>query len=296
MIQRVKWLLTRPRAIWRAATTLGLWSTLQLVRIRLAPGKRATYSLRIPKFPHAITIRGGQSSDTWAVYELLVMQEYALVGDLDSPAFIIDGGANIGIASLYFLNQYPSAHLVAVEPSPANFEILRKNLAPYAERVTLIQGAIWKSRGRLILEQGDEDWRTSVRADDSNHSGTVEAFTLPSLIAYGNGTVDLLKLDIEGSESEVFGPEARQWLPAVRNIAIELHSKVCSDRFFGALDGYQFDRPEHHKDNVVVCRDLRAPVADQLMTAARHWHQAQSSVENRSHAPASSLDSEVSAD
>jgi FkbM family methyltransferase len=54
------------------------------------------------------------------------MHEYALVGNLDSTAFIIDGGANIGIASLYFLNQYPTARLVAVEPSPANFEDLAR--------------------------------------------------------------------------------------------------------------------------------------------------------------------------
>lgn len=241
-------------------------ATLQLVRIRLATGKHTTYSVQIPKYPYAITIRGGQSTDAWALYELLVMQEYALVADLDSPAFIIDGGANVGIASLYFLNHYPSARIVAVEPSPANFEILRKNLAPYAERVTLIQGAIWKSSGHLILEQGQEEWRTSVRCVDTGESGSVEAFTLPSLIALGDGKVDLLKLDIEGSESEVFGPEAPQWLPAVRNIAIELHSKECTDRFFGALAGYQFDLRKHHKDNVVICRNLRAPAADRSVT------------------------------
>lgn len=194
------------------------------------------------------------------------MQEYAAVADLDSPTFIIDGGANIGIASLYFLNRYPSASIVAVEPSPANFEILRKNLSPYGKRVTLIQGAIWKGSGRLVLESGVEEWRTSVRAADDGQSGSVEAFTLPELMAYGNGTVDLLKLDIEGSESEVFGPEAQEWLPAVRNIAIELHSKHCADRFFGALTGYSYELRKHHKDNVIICRNLRAPVAEQSAT------------------------------
>lgn len=190
------------------------------------------------------------------------MQEYAAVADLDSPSFIVDGGANIGIASLYFLNRYPTTSIVAVEPSPANFEILRKNLAPYGKRVTLIQGAIWKGSGRLILESGGEEWRTSVRAEDRDQKGSVEAFTLPTLIAYGNGTVDLLKLDIEGSESEVFGPEAQQWLPGVRNIAIEVHSKQCADRFFSALAGYQYELRKHRKDNVIICRNLRPQVAD----------------------------------
>jgi FkbM family methyltransferase len=259
-------LITRPRALWRAWRKLGLRSTLQLVHIRLAVEKHTTYGVRIPKYPYTITIRGGQSTDAWALYELLVMQEYALVADLVAPAFIIDGGANVGIASLYFLNQYPSARIIAVEPSPANFEILRKNLAPYSGRVTLVQGAIWKTSGRLQLETGQEDWRTSVRRVDSDEPGSVEAFTLSALIALGGGQVDLLKLDIEGSESEVFGPEAQQWLPAVRNIAIELHSKECRDRFFGALAGYQFDLRQHHKDNVIICRNLRAPAADRSVT------------------------------
>jgi FkbM family methyltransferase len=242
---------------------------VQLVRIRLASGKQTSYTLRLPKYPHPITLRGGGSTDPLVVYELLVMQEYALVGDLDSPAFIIDGGANIGIASLYFLNRYPTAHVLAVEPSPDNFEILSKNLAPYADRVTLVQGAIWKSSGRLMLQPDKEEWRTSVRASNNEQPGSVEAFTLPGLIAYGSGTVDLLKIDIEGSEGEVFGPEAQQWLPAVRNIAIEVHSKEYADRFFSALAGYQYDLRKHHKDNVIICRNLRPQVADRSAIPAQ---------------------------
>jgi FkbM family methyltransferase len=239
---------------------------VQLVRIRLGSDRQATYALRIPGYPHPITIRGGQSTDAWAVYELLVMQEYALVGDLDSPGFIIDAGANVGIASLYFLHQYPAARIVAIEPHPGNFELLRKNLAPYSDQVTLIQGAVWKSRGRLQLEFGGWEWQTSVRAADSDHPGSVEAFTLPEIAAFGDGSIDLLKMDVEGSETEVFGPEAQEWLPSVRNIAIELHGKQCSDRFFASLTGYQFDLRKHHKDNVIICRNLRAPARDRSIT------------------------------
>lgn len=269
MWDTTKWLITRPRTLWRTWRKLGLLSTVQLVRIRLSSGKLAPYTLRIPKYPYPITLRGGHSTDALVVYELLVMQEYALVGDLDSPAFIIDGGANIGVASLYFLNRYPSAHVVAVEPSPDNFEILRKNLAPYADRVTLVQGAIWKSRGRLMLQPEKEEWRTSVRASDNEQPGSVEAFTLPGLIAHGRGTVDLLKIDIEGSEGEVFGPEAQQWLPAVRNIAIEVHSKQYADRFFSALAGYRYDLRKHHKDNVIICRNIRPESGDRSVNTVQ---------------------------
>jgi FkbM family methyltransferase len=152
---------------------------VQLVRIRLRAGRHSTHTLRIPKRPQPITILGGQSADAWALHELLAMQAYAFVSNLNSPAFIIDGGANMGLASSYVLN-HAAARIFAVETSPANFEILRKNLATYADRVTLIQGAIWKNRGRLHLELRPEEWQARVRAGDGDQPGSVEAFTVPA--------------------------------------------------------------------------------------------------------------------
>jgi|HubBroStandDraft_6_1064221.scaffolds.fasta_scaffold399672_1 threonine dehydrogenase-like Zn-dependent dehydrogenase len=105
--------------------------------------------LRIPGYSHPVVSRGGQSSDAIALYEVMVTREYELTVELDSPAFIIDGGANIGMASLFFLNKYPASKIVAVEPDPANFEICRMNLETYGSRVTLIRGAIWKTPGHL---------------------------------------------------------------------------------------------------------------------------------------------------
>jgi hypothetical protein len=75
--------------------------------------------------------------------------------------------------------------------------------------------------------------------------GSIEAYTIPSLMDYGSGKVDLLKLDIEGSESEVFGPDAREWLPRVRNIAIELHGEANKARFFATLMGHRYDLSLH---------------------------------------------------
>ena len=215
---------------------------LQLVRIRLTGNPQSKYTLHIPQYPHPVYVRGGGSSDAIALYEVLVTQEYALTATLDSPAFIIDGGANIGIASLYFLNRYPSSRVIAVEPDTANFELCRMNLGPYGDRAILVKGAIWKNEGRLALEAGEQEWVTRVRDD---RPGSVEAFTIPTLIARGDGKVDLLKLDVEGSELEIFGPEAQQWLPSVRNIAIELHGEDRKTRFLAALEGYRYDLSLH---------------------------------------------------
>jgi FkbM family methyltransferase len=258
---RLNWLMGRPRAVLRASRKLGWLAALQLVYIRLAGRKDAEYRLRIPGYAHPITIRGGQSTDAFALYELLVRDEYAFFGELESPQFIIDGGANIGIASLFFLNRYPTARVVAVEPHPETFQVCCKNLAPYGKRAVAIQGAIWNNPGRLVLDvERGEEWTFRVRSGGADQSGSVEAFTVPSLVARCNGKVDLLKLDIEGSEKELFGPSAQDWLPAVRNIVIELHGGDCSDRFFSALEGYDYDLVRSDKEAlpVVACRNLRA--------------------------------------
>ena len=270
MLERVKWLLSRPKVLFEASRKLGWRATMQLVFARVGGNRESEYSLRIRGYPHPITIRGGSSTDAWAVYELLVKDEYAFFGDLESPSVIIDGGANIGIASLYFLNRYPAVRIVAVEPHPANFALCRKNLAPYSGRAKVLEGALWKTPGRVVLDDSrGEDWTVQVRSGKLDQPGSVEAFTLPALIAFGGGPVDLLKLDIEGSEKELFGPGADEWLPAVRNIVIELHGGECSDRFFGALAGYDYDLVNSPKQAlpVVACLNLRARAGQTVPSA-----------------------------
>jgi FkbM family methyltransferase len=237
----------------------------RLVLIRAGGRAQKRYVLRIPGYRHPVVIRGGQSSDAIALYEVMVTREYELTAQLDSPAFIIDGGANIGMASLFFLNRYPTSKVVAVEPDPANFEICRLNLEPYGNRVTLIRGGIWKTPGHLALQSSQQEWTTSVRDDPS---GTVEAFTLPSLIALGSGKVDLLKLDIEGSEGELFADGAPEWLRRVHNIAIELHGTGRKDGFFAAMAGYRYDgscsKTWDESENscyIAICQNIRPQTA-----------------------------------
>ena len=242
MHSRIQRLLSRPRVLARAWKALGLRTMLHLVYIRLRGSAQKRYVLHIPGYPHPIYIRGGKSSDAIALYEVLVTREYAVSAALDVPPAIIDGGANIGMASLFFLNSHPGSRVIAIEPDDSNFELCRLNLEPYGGRVKLIRGAVWKSPGHLSLEFGEQEWVHSVREDKS---GSVEAFTVPSLIAMCGGRVDLLKLDIEGSELEIFGSAAREWLPSVRNIAIELHGNDHKDVFLSALGGFRYDLSLH---------------------------------------------------
>jgi len=247
--------LTRPRTFLRAARKIGLPAALSLVRIRMG-SRRTVYELRVPQWPHPVYLRGGTSSDTVVLYEILVTDEYQHIGDLGSPKFIIDGGANIGLASAYLLNRYPAASIVAVEPDAETIEVCRRNLASFAGRVTIVHGAIWSRGGDLFLEPNHEEWATTVRSARAGEAASIKGSTMPELIALGGGRrLDLLKLDVEGSEREIFGPEAQEWLPSVDNMVIELHGPDCLERFSSAMAPYQSEMS--NRDSVYVCRNIR---------------------------------------
>jgi hypothetical protein len=81
-----------------------------------------------------------------------------------------------------------------------------------------------------------------------------------SLIAIAGGTtIDLLKIDIEGAELVLFGDTAKQWLPQVRNICIELHGADCEEAFFNALADFEYEL--EYSGELTICRDLRLKTA-----------------------------------
>lgn len=273
LLARIGQPLSRFRVIARAVRGVGLSATLQLAGRRvgaaLGQGPDAIYRIKVPGYPEPISIRGGNSTDGFAFYQHLAMKDLDIF-DLGSPRLIIDAGANIGMASLYLLNRYPSVRIVAVEPDPATFDLCRTNLAPFSDRVVLVKGALWSSCGQLVFVREEMEWNSHVRDTENVHAEQnarpgaatemkVDSYDMPALIALGGGgPVDLLKVDIEGSEAEVFSRDFERWLPDVRNIVIELHGPECEKSFLGAMQGYQYEG--FPLRSVMVCRDIRARV------------------------------------
>jgi hypothetical protein len=93
-------------------------------------------------------------------YDTQVFTQIFMRGELDitfrkEPGYVIDGGANIGLAALYLKNKYPRAKIIAVEPERSNFELLKKNTRDYPDIICLNYG-IWNKSGRLrIIDNGD---------------------------------------------------------------------------------------------------------------------------------------------
>jgi FkbM family methyltransferase len=204
-----------------------------------------------------------------AFHQIFVFDEYECLRKISSPRLILDLGANVGYSSAYFLTCFPNATVVSVEPDPSNFELCCENLAPYGDRAHVVLGAVWSKRSRLVLSRGTFgdglDWATQVHEIDGEPDrAAVEGWDIPSLMELTGGEqIDLLKVDIERSELNVFGANSSSWLPNVRNICIELHGTDCREVFLRALRDFKYDLGQ--SGELTICSNLqRIPGAESV--------------------------------
>ncbi|MGZ3420122.1 MAG: FkbM family methyltransferase [Polyangiales bacterium] len=207
----------------------------------------------VPQCAAPITLRVG-TSDLPTFEQVFLERDYQVEFGF-TPQIIVDGGANVGYATIYFANRYPNARIFAVEPDLSNFEILKKNVAPY-KNVTPIRAALWSRKTNLrISNPDDHKWAIRVEECDGAADDTIPALTIDDLIELGGeGRIDLLKLDVEGAEREVFGANYETWLRKVRAIVIELHDWMfpgCSTAFYRATSQLQFSQ-SHRGENVIL--------------------------------------------
>ena len=186
--------------------------------------------------------------------------EYEPLDDLDNVRLIVDCGANVGYASAYFLTRFPQAQAIAVEPDDRNFEMLRDNMQPYGNRVSLRHAGIWSHTAGLVICRNEyrdgAEWATQVRECRDGETADVQATNIGTLLAEsGCDAIDLLKIDIERSELVVFARNYESWLGRVRNLVIELHDEECRRVFFEALSPYVYDLCE--SGELTICKNIR---------------------------------------
>jgi FkbM family methyltransferase len=232
----------------------GLWKGSELYG--KSKYSRREHCLTVPGLRHAIRLRG-KTSDYQAFKKIFVEGEYAF--DLGfTPRIILDGGANVGYSSVFFTHQYPGALIIAIEPEAENFRLLVKNTASY-KNIRPVQRALWPRKAHLMMENttGQPD-AFRVSESLSSNSSTIPTITIMNLLdEMGFDGIDLLKLDIEGSEKELFeDPETHHWLSRTQAIIVELHDRFkpgCTEALEGALAGENFVRSQRG-ENILFIR------------------------------------------
>ncbi len=143
---------------------------------------------------------------------------------------IIDAGAHIGLATLYFKTQYPLATITAVEPNPYLFALLEQNIFEnQLQDIICINAALAATKDKLpfyIDETANQWWSTGSFINGAwtkqQKSTEILVPTIP-LSDIVTTQVDLLKLDIEGAEQLVL-ESCPNVLHFIDQIHIEYHS------------------------------------------------------------------------
>lgn len=171
-------------------------------------------------------------SDIRVFKQIFVDNEYDSLNLPETANTIVDLGANIGLSALFFLKKYPNAHIIAVEPDTINFEFMKRNLEDYSNHVALIKAAIWPSDGEVSLVEHDESneglgaWGYRTETLTEGAEGSVSAISIPTLMnQFSMDFIDILKVDIEGAEYELFEKDYESWLDKVGLIIIETHDR-----------------------------------------------------------------------
>ena len=204
--------------------------------------------------PSRLTIRKPPSSDFAVFDQVFVFKEYQAFVELvkknrdyKQPLNILDAGGNVGFTSIFFNNVFPGSNFGIVEPDTQNYFMLEKNIQQNNfNACSLINGGVWNSDTSLTINRGfrdGNDW--SVNVTESAVPSTLKGFSIPSLMKQLNfDLIDLLKIDIEGSEKQLFDDpySAGEFLSRTKFIAIEIHDEFeCRDQINDCLLKNNFD-------------------------------------------------------
>jgi FkbM family methyltransferase len=139
---------------------------------------------------------------------------------------IVDAGANIGAASIWFSRLFQRAQIVAVEPDPKNADLARLNTAAYPN-VRVFESAIGAVSGWVVVEAHEGGaWASRTSRSDAG----VQVITVPELLeTVPDGALFIVKVDIEGFESDLFA-ENPAWVADAAAIIIEPHDWMLPGR------------------------------------------------------------------
>ena len=167
--------------------------------------------------------------------EIFADEVYRFIPNNSKP-YIIDGGANIGLSTLYFALRHPQSRIDAYEADPQIFQVLQQNIAAHRPQlkanIQLHQQALWHSNTQLTFHE--EGALAGSVVGDFGRTGktqTVPAINIGQLLQQ---PVDFLKLDIEGAENELL-PTLQPALPNIDYLFVEYHSLQELPQLLGQL-------------------------------------------------------------
>jgi FkbM family methyltransferase len=226
------WALHNIRMSWRRGASAGDIARQLMLRYAGAlPAslRRPDWVIRMrcpqPAGDLRLALRDNGGADLF-IYSEVFEHEYYALPLADPPATILDLGANIGLAAIYFARAFPDARLACVEPDPDNFRLLRRNLDMNGVDAATFAAAVHVADGTAEMLRAGAAYGhriAGVAENGTDERFKVAAMAVPTLIdRLGWTRIGLAKIDIEGHETVLLA-EPCDWLSRVDAICIEYH-------------------------------------------------------------------------
>ena len=192
-----------------------------------------------------------RSSDVMVFQQLIIEEEYQGVIDLLNKHkikvnSIIDAGANIGLSTVFFKNLYPSSTVVCIEPDDDNCLVINKhvNMNEFSN-VFIEKVGLWDLNSYLTIVKDFRDgakWSLRVKAVD--YETKLRGVSVNYLLnKYNLKEIDLLKIDIEGSEKILLENEdnLKEYISLVKVACIEVHEEfIATSKVISILEKHNF--------------------------------------------------------
>jgi FkbM family methyltransferase len=204
---------------------------------------------RVPGSPYVMRngakIQIGRGVDHVPIIEIFLRQDY---GEMPDGATIVDIGANIGVFTLYAAMNGRGNRVFAYEPMSEFHALLSRNVADngLGDRVACFPLAVAsQAEERVIFTERPGFFFPTLLGQDGQGAGevTIRCTTLAAIVAdNGLDTIDLLKMDCEGAEYEIFYQASDDTLARIREIRLEYHVLKGADENPDSLAAYLQDR------------------------------------------------------
>lgn len=185
-----------------------------------------------------------------------VIAAYKRIVENGKTPIVVDAGANVGAATIWFAKLFPKARVFAIEPDAENAELCRVNTESIPG-ATVIEAAIGSTHGAVTLSNPHgQTW--AIQAKRSSQ-GDIEIVTIPDVVSrvQGPAQVFVVKVDIEGFENDLFAQNT-EWLNEVEVVIIEPHDWLFAGRGTSAAFQKELSRRNFEVlisgENLFYCR------------------------------------------
>jgi FkbM family methyltransferase len=167
----------------------------------------------------------------FGIKDILFNREYELFSafELTRPRqVVVDAGANAGLYTI--IASISAKQVIALEPDSQVFKTLSDNISSNRlTNVVLKQSALSSKKGSAGFYRRGNTQLGSIRTRKNIEPILVDAISLEELLdetTHAQGRqIDLLKLDIEGSEFDVIQDSDEKWLDRIQKIVAEIHTE-----------------------------------------------------------------------